>query len=199
MIKAWKLTYTQIKLSLYQIRLGATFGKRDKDHQQCSLSLVVISEIANLTSRLGTNGLAIQWDSSKIETSKLVMCMKNWNTIGFVIFTCHIFSSSSFWVNLLLFWFSLIVYCFNAGSVPCPACKLMVSVLTTGDCENCWWFLLATIVLKFSAPNYAIDGSCNSLSSERHKPLSGSMLAYCPLDPWEHILVRLESKYNLLE
>ena len=45
----------------------------------------------------------------KMATTMLVKCMKNWDVIGFAIFTGCRFSSYSFWSNLLfIVWFSLI-------------------------------------------------------------------------------------------
>ena len=63
--------------------------------------------------------------------AKLVKFMKNWTMKGFVIFTCHKFSSRSFGANLLfVFWFSFIFHCFKAGFVPYRGEKLMVNDLT---------------------------------------------------------------------
>ena len=73
---------------------------------------------------------------------KPVKYLKNWNMIGFVMLTYHIFSSNSFWANLVLILrFSLIFHCLKAGFVPCPGDKLMFPNLTTRDCEYYSWFL----------------------------------------------------------
>ena len=63
----------------------------NKDHQQCSLSLLVKSETTDLASRLGTHGLVKQKNFVKIATTRIVKCMENCNMIGFVLFTCHMF------------------------------------------------------------------------------------------------------------
>ena len=69
--------------------------------------------------------------------------------IVFVIFTCHMFSSYSFWANLLFYCdFFLFFYYLKPGFVPCPEDKLMVHDLTTGVCEYCWWFLLSAILFR---------------------------------------------------
>ena len=85
----------------------ATLMWHNKDNQQCSLSLVVNSGTTALVSRLSTNRLVKQSNFTKIATKSCDDCVKNRNMIGFVIFTCHMSSSYSFWANLhFILWFS---------------------------------------------------------------------------------------------
>ena len=84
-----------------------------------------------------------QYKSTKIWITRPVKCMKNWNMIGFIIFTYHMCSSYDYWANLLfILWFSLIFRCLKAGSVPWTTVEFAVPDLTTRDSEHCWWFLL---------------------------------------------------------
>ena len=86
-----------------------------KDHQQCSLYLVVNSGTTDFASRLGTDGLITQNNFDKGTTKRLVKCMKNWN-ISVFISTCHIFfhRNVAIFFNFPLFesWFcNLFVSC----------------------------------------------------------------------------------------
>ena len=75
------------------------FTTHNKDHRQCSLSLVVNSGAIDLASRFGTNGLVKQEDFIKIATSMVAKFLKNWNMIGFVIW-----ARSWRWADLFI-WF----------------------------------------------------------------------------------------------
>ena len=87
-----------------------------------------------------------------------VKYVKNWNLISLVIFTCHIFSSYSFWaISFIIVWFSLIFHCLKAGFVTCPEDKLIVYVFTTRDCEYCWWFQLWGACCIYFGGNRQID------------------------------------------
>ena len=93
----------------------------NREHQQCSQSLVVNSGTTELASSLGIveHGLVEQNTLTKITTT-LNKSMKIRNMIGFVIFTCHTFSFYSFWVNLLfILWFSFIFHFSKSSFVPC--------------------------------------------------------------------------------
>ena len=59
----------------------------NKDHPQCSFSLVVNSGTTDWSSSLGTSGLVKQLNLTKITTRKQVTCMKNSNMICFGVFT----------------------------------------------------------------------------------------------------------------
>ena len=76
----------------------------NRDHQQCSLYLVVNSETTDLASNLSTNGLVKQLNLIQITTT-LVKCMKIWNMIGFVIFTSNKFALYSLRVNFYILFF----------------------------------------------------------------------------------------------
>ena len=98
--------YTYIYIHKWQIHDPHLLGvcAVNREHQQCSLSLVVNSGTTELASSLGIveHGLVEQNNLTKITTT-LNKSMKIRNMIGFVIFTCHTFSFYSFWVNLLLY------------------------------------------------------------------------------------------------
>ena len=63
----------------------------DNDQKQYSLFMVVNCGTINLASGVGADELVKQKNFTKISKTKLVKCMKSWNMIGFVIFTCQIF------------------------------------------------------------------------------------------------------------
>ena len=73
-----------------QIYLLCVFAV-NRDHQQCSLSLVVNSGTTDLASSLGTIRLVKQYNFTKITTTSLVKYMKIRDMIRFVISTCHTF------------------------------------------------------------------------------------------------------------
>ena len=84
--------------------------------------------------------------------------------IGFVVFTYHIFSSYSFWANLLIIlWFSLIFHCLKTGLVPCPGDKLMVTDLTTRE-----WVLLMIHIGRWIRFLGEIGLPCNNKPSSWH-------------------------------
>ena len=91
------------------------------------------SGTSDLASSLGSSGLVKQENFIKIETTKPVKCLKNWNMIGIVIFTCPLFWSYSFWTHALIY---VIFPCLKPGFLPCWKYKLMVPDLTTRDCEH---------------------------------------------------------------
>ena len=120
--------------------------------------------------RFGTNLL----DFTKTARTKLVKCMKNLNMIGFVIITWHLFSSYSFWINLLfILWFHLIFHCLKVVLLPYPGYKLMVPDLTTRACEYCWWFSSGLGKFLWFGPSLKLDhcnfSAINTLRSRQNK------------------------------
>ena len=73
------------------------------------------SSLESLIWPLGWIQMGVQsYNFTKIAAT-LVICMKKWNTTGFVIFTCPMFSWYSFWTNLpFVLWFSWIFHCLKA-------------------------------------------------------------------------------------
>ena len=57
---------------------------------ECSLNRAVNAGTTDLASSFGINGLVKQTYRTIIATTALVNCLKNWNMIGFVIFTCQV-------------------------------------------------------------------------------------------------------------
>ena len=94
----------------------------NRDHQQCSLPVVVNSGTTELASIRGTKELEKQWNFAIMWTKTIVKWMKNEITIGFVIFTCHTFPTFKFWANLIFkLWFFLNTYCIVCKVVLYPA------------------------------------------------------------------------------
>ena len=73
-------------------------------------------------------------------TRTIVKCMKNLITMGFVIFTYHMFSSHKLCSNLLSkLLFSLKLHRLWTGFVRCPCDNWVVPDLTTKYGEPYWW------------------------------------------------------------
>ena len=118
------------------------------------------------------------------------MCLKNWNRVAFVLWTCHMFSSYILWVNLLfILWLSLVFHCLKAASIPCPGTKLVVSELTTTDCEYCWWFIFTSLLWRHnerdSVSNHRrLDCLLNRLFRRRLKKTSKfRVIGLCERNP----------------
>ena len=108
---------------------------------QCMSSGVWIKTISNAHSFWWSTLETLIWP--KIVT-KVVKCVKSWNMIGCVIFTCHMFSSYCVLANWLFIYCGLPSFCivWKLLFVSCPGDKLVVLDLTTSLCEHCWWFPL---------------------------------------------------------
>ena len=99
---------------------------------------MVNSGTTDWASILGTNELVKQNNFTSNINNKDSYVYEELKYDSFVIFTCHMFSSYSFWVNLFLYCnFFLISYYLKPGFVPCPEDKLIVHDLTTRVCEYC--------------------------------------------------------------
>ena len=82
--------------------------------------------------------------------------------VDFVIFTCHMVSSNSFWADLLfILWFSLIFPLSEGWFCTLYRGQNSVLDLTTGDCESCWCFLFSEAPLMVM---YSEQGSKFHLS-----------------------------------
>ena len=92
---------------------GCILRDVNKDHLQCSLSLLIISGTLILLQDWVQMGFVKQLNFTRIATTKLVMCMKNWIVIGFVIIS-HVF----IFYLLFILGFSLIFHCVKAVLYP---------------------------------------------------------------------------------